>query len=218
MALHDQDKQNGDRANPSLNADDNLQNRMSHKTIGTSYKAAGNQESSRIIFDKNAVVGLHDAENKDIFIGYDPNISTRPVVRIAKDGFDAIDATDDQLIFNSEQNVFKIVKTGDIIIPDVTSNKAGTSQYGFFNSTNSLPHDLGFIPAVVAFISNGASFQMLPVTRPDGVAVNAFAMLTWRITVDATNIYAISECLAFNESNTHTGGTVKYYLLQETAN
>jgi hypothetical protein len=60
-----------------------------------------------------------------MFAGRDS--SGRTVVKIAKDGFDAKTATDDQLIFNSSQNIFKIVKKDTGTIPAFSIAAGGSA-------------------------------------------------------------------------------------------
>lgn len=88
MALHDVDKANGDRSNPILNADDNVANRMSHNTAGNTYRTAGLGVTPRMVF-KNGLILTYDADDKVSSVyGYVPELSTTPVLIIAKDGID----------------------------------------------------------------------------------------------------------------------------------
>lgn len=47
-------------------------------------------------------------------------------IKVAKEGYDSLTATNDQLIFNSNQNTFKVAATGVIQIPAVSSGIPGT--------------------------------------------------------------------------------------------
>lgn len=88
MALHDIDKQRGDRANPQLNTDDNVANRMSHNTMGNTYRTAGLDVTPRMIF-KNGLLLTYDASNRISSVyGYIPELSSIPVEIIAKEGYD----------------------------------------------------------------------------------------------------------------------------------
>lgn len=215
MALHDIDKQNDDRANPALNADDNVNNRMSHKTIGTTYKTAGNPDTNRLIFDKGSIKGFDTNENNNIFIGYDPALSTRPIVRIAKDGYDQSTATNDQLIFNSDQNVFKIIE------------KNSTSITHPINTTLNLTyidHSYGITPIVWAFFDTGAgsTYDQIPYTITSQSGANA-GLTNSALTVTSTSnqiiFNLITPSFAGNTSySTAYSYNITYYLLQETAN
>lgn len=218
MSLIDADKQNDDRANPRLNTDDNVSNRLAHKTIGTSYKTAGNQDSSRIIFDKNAIKGLHDADTTDIFIGYDPALSPRPVVRIAKEGFDATTSSAENLIFNSDQNVFKVVAIFTGTVPALSLNTGGanyavgTAQRIVFN------HGLSTIPAVLAFWTDALTYVSLPWTRATQFGAGGFSYTEFHAYSDATSVAVEGVMSGFNINTTQPASNVKIYVLQETAN
>jgi hypothetical protein len=129
--------------------------------------------------------------------------SGQPILKIAKDGYDALTATDAQLIFNSAQNVFKIVMTSSVSIP---ANLGGTT-------TTTVAHNLGYVPAFQCylFVTGSATYYQIPYTSIDAVtgAVNILATAY----ADATNIY-------FETIVTAVGTqpwTIKYYLLQESA-
>lgn len=88
MSLLDVDKQNGDRANPVINSDDGVQNRMSHNTTGNSYRTAGLGVVPRMRF-MNGLIVTYDEENRISSVyGYIPELSTTPVLIIANEGYD----------------------------------------------------------------------------------------------------------------------------------
>lgn len=88
MALHDVDKANGDRANPLLNADDGVQNRMSHNTAGNTYRTAGLGVTPRMVF-KNGLILTYDAQDRVSSVwGYIPELSDAPVAIFMKAGYD----------------------------------------------------------------------------------------------------------------------------------
>lgn len=88
MSLHDVDKQNSDRANPKLNADDNVSNRMAHNTMGNTYRTAGLGVKQRMRF-MNGLILTYDQDDKVSSVyGYVPELSNTPVLIIAKEGFD----------------------------------------------------------------------------------------------------------------------------------
>lgn len=88
MSLVDADKQNDDRMNPVLNADDNVANRMSHNTSGNTYRTTGLGVTQRMIF-KNGLILTYDSQNRVSSVyGYVPEISSIPIFVIAKDGYD----------------------------------------------------------------------------------------------------------------------------------
>lgn len=114
------------------------------------------------------------------------------VVKVAKTGYDANSATDDQLVFNSAQNVFKIV------------DKVTLSYSGASVSTQSVPHGLNYTPAFMGFsVDSAAPANYYPIPSSASGTTGIYA--------DATNVY-----VTFNGLSRLLTATV--YLLQETAN
>lgn len=88
MSLHDIDKQSDDRANPTLNADDNVANRMSHNTLGNTYRTAGLGVKQRMVFKTGLILTYDQDDNVSSVYGYIPELSSTPVFIIAKEGLD----------------------------------------------------------------------------------------------------------------------------------
>ena len=135
-------------------------------------------------------------------------------LKVSPAGVDVYTATDAQLIFNSNQNVFKIVTSGSATVT--------TSSYGQFQTV--IPHGLTITPAVVGYVrfagAPANSYAILPHTvflvPSSGVPTSLSAIATATVTVDATNI----TCSVIQVAGGTTDGdwTFKYYILQETAN
>lgn len=156
-----------------------------------------------------------------ISIGTQPDRSTR--IRVAKPGVNVITATDDQLIFNSAQNVFKIAKTGTAVITRPTA----TNDFG---ATNTVTHSLGFIPFVFAYVTPPAGYSGVLKNSPTPFfdyilydSLNPANIGGWHINgladiVQVTDT-VITFRLAFVAGFAGQVGdwTFKYYLLQETA-
>ena len=88
MSLIDRDNISDNRANPSINADDEVLNRMSHNTSGNTNRTTGLGVKTRMAF-KNGVILTYDANNKvSSVFGYIPELSNVPVLIIAKSGYD----------------------------------------------------------------------------------------------------------------------------------
>lgn len=223
MALHDIDKQSDDRANPTPNADDNILKRSSHETVGTTYRRTGSNVKPTLVMQQGAIQS-YDANNLiNVFFGYKPSLNTtRPVLRVAKDGFDATTTTNDNLIFNSENNVFKIVQSGTATIAVPTPFTSGSTL------TAAVAHNLGIKPAFTAFVDipigdGSASLQgkltSVPATllalagTPGSVTIRAVA------DVDTTNInFRVENTAGVGITGVNGNWVFKYYLLQETAN
>lgn len=185
---------------------------------------------------------LYDGDNVAIACYITP--TGTPILKIAKDGYDALTADNSQLIFNSAQNVFKIVNTlaGSIAIDFAARGAAGSDTVFSDNSTNSLvlPHGLTFIPSIQVFgydtskyipISNGGLLQApgFSTTNPQtgfnaGHTIISLAHAFWSISVDGTNVTIMGKRSGFQSTGasvgsiTYPGASLKVYCLQETAN
>lgn len=131
---------------------------------------------------------------------------------VTKDGIDASTANSaDDFIFNSNQNVFKIVKTDIVTIAPFSSTV----------STLSVAHGLNFAPIPVAFLTGvGVAGPVVRANLPLPTFINATIDAVAGVVnfgsylycaADDTNVYF--QCL--NATGT-TPGTfqVRYYLLQ----
>lgn len=209
MSLVDADKNLDDRSNPALNADDNVLKRDAHETIGTTYRRTGSNVKPTLVLQQGTIQSYDANGLVNMFFGYKPSLSaTRPVLRIAKDGFDATTTDSSNLVFNSENNVFKIVLTGTT---SITAPVSGAS------STVTVTHNLGFVPIGMFYVNNSNQFVPLPWTLWGTTAGKGSGELTIYVsTVDSTTLI-----FQINNWNALFAGVVypiKYYLLQETAN
>lgn len=154
--------------------------------------------------DKTTAFKILDTSGLGIAqFGQFPNGSV--ALKVAKSGHDVSTATDDNLIFNSNQDIFKIVGSGSAVIP-----ASGTST-----STTSISHGLGYIPAYLGYVffSLSSSYNLLPalsINDTTGAIISFYEGWT-----DATTINFRVHVPGGTVSSTTS---VKYYLLQETAN
>lgn len=123
---------------------------------------------------------------------------------VSKDGTNVKTNTNPaNLIFNSSQNVFKIVSSGTVTLPAIAAGNL---------TSISVTHNLGYTPAFLAFQSSGSTYFQLPfasVTAAGAIAVAIYAL---------TDITTITFSLQATTASTGGGPvTIKYYLLQETA-
>lgn len=159
---------------------------------------------------------VRELNNRDTVQVYKDEAGTRRVIldkdglRTSPAGTDVFNAGNDELTFNSNNNVFKIVQSGTLEIP-------GPATSGVNPSPISVNHGLGYTPIVFAYGTDGGDFQALPwISTHKTGSVNA-GMVEWEI-----SYYADDTSVTFYwQSNLGlNGGTVsvKYYILQETAN
>ncbi len=129
------------------------------------------------------------------------------VVKVAKDGYNADTATDAQLIFNSSQNVFKIVvsATATRLVPSLT---AGATD------TLTIPHNLGYIPSVMAYVNGAGSTYLtagqqylLPKSIPVAVAYGTLPSgLINYTTIDIVNEIGYRKLVNVNCASVITAG------------
>ena len=143
---------------------------------------------------------------------------------VTRDGIDVSQTTStDDFIFNSNQDIFKIVKPISLTIPAYTT---ATASAGFIINdfaSLSVPHGLNYIPAFQAFGNISGGFVDIPRTiRVVGVDSIDYAWATFQVTVDSTNVtFQISFLVSAIGSMANffinvASSTVKVYLLQES--
>lgn len=186
---------------------------MSYKNIG------GGSSLQGIVNDMNQ--NINELKNREVTEIFKDDTGTRRVLlgkgaddfygmKVSKPGLDVYDASNDELIFNSNQNVFKIVKTGSSSI-DATSATAGSTV------TSTIPHGLSFIPIPWVFWNQtGNNYEALPTWSSysaSGGSVLFGGFFSYE--VNDTNLV-----LQFLPGATSNYGVFNftYYLLQETAN
>lgn len=162
---------------------------------------------------------INDGTNDRVLIGFQKGgFGTKDLgIKVSKEGYDVKTATDDQLIFNSSQNVFKVALTGSQTVTGSSALVYGTPQ------TTTIAHNLGVVPAFQVYVNpsspisgfqGGHGLTNLPLTY----FVSGVMVLLLQARADSTNLY-------LDIMNTNSGTddlhlyswTFKYYLLQETA-
>lgn len=118
-------------------------------------------------------------------------------LKVSQEGSDVYDATNDQLVFNSDNNVFKIV---DSQLVEVSAS-----------GDTSFNHGLSYTPSIVAYLDydgTGSNLWPLPFIQQSGGSITV--LITVRVTPSA---------VILNSNQTlSTPASIRYYLLQETAN
>ena len=215
MAIYDVDKNNDSRSTPLPNASDAHLQRISDGTVGITNKLDGS--SGAYTSTKNAAIKVNDGTYNRVLVGLLPDGTYG--LKVSQLNYDVTTATDDNLIFNSNQNSFKIVKILTGTIP-ATSVSIGAGASGSDFKFITIPHGLSYIPAILAFMYDGFNMTPLPYTN-NGTTTQGLVTLNYSATADATNVYVnakttIYSTLASNTSSATAG--VKIYVLQETAN
>ena len=209
MSLHNVDKTNDNRKDPQLNQNDHVDKRMAHGTTQIHNKTEADTSTGSLSFLERQILAQESGVNKAVFGFLDESDTFG--LKVAKEGYNVLTATDDQLIFNSTQNVFKIVQKGtaSLTIPAVTG--ATTFQ-------TTINHNLGYTPIPLVFEGTGPSYLALPVSHgltTSGLFVAANAIFYYDVSSSTLNINANT---GQNAGNPSYSGTFQftYYLLQET--
>lgn len=190
-------------------------------------QATDNQLILKEDYDQGTTIYYDDFGVATVLIGKRPLTGIRGFY-VAKPGIDVRTATDDQLIFNSQQDTFKVVLSGNTTI----------SQYILAPSnveidTITIPHGLPFIPILDAYVQVpiliGSTHTSLttveayvPLPYDGSIYLNSGSpVVKYTIFggVDATNIYFVNIYETDGSgSNTFSPVPIRYYLRQETAN
>lgn len=157
-----------------------------------------NRETTEIFKDDTGTRRVLLGKGQDGFYG----------LKVSQEGQDVYSAADDELIFNSNQNVFKIVATdtSSVFYP-ASSGQAQTV----------IPHNLGYAPmAQVYYYEGGTNYfnTPFPVFSPAGLAI--FYLDYY---VNETNLVVRVTKYNVAGSTYASDSTInfRYYLLQETA-
>lgn len=180
-----------------------------------SYRGKGDSSSSsgRVQYDPARGVIVNDGSNNIGLFGIDE--SGNVVIKIAKPGFNADTASDDELIFNSSQDIFKIAYKGTttINVPDTSSNT-------YFST---ITHNLGYVPYVIAFVkpafggSTIDEYQPMPYmpTTHSATLGNALVILE-ACQVSATSPTQVTFSVSVGVDDNRGDWIIEYYLLQES--
>lgn len=141
-------------------------------------------------------------------------------IKLSQTGYDVTTATDNQLIWSSDFNMFKIIQTGTVSTSafDVVASSYDSSQVTVDISSLGLSDP----PIIMSFVQDGATLRPVPYTYLPSFGVTAghivhIQMVTYEGISQASTLYFTTT--RFNAS----GGTVsqavttyRYYILAET--
>lgn len=223
MSLIFTDRNGDGRLQPSVDAIDVQGNPKAHNTNSISPRAVGTQTVGKVITKDSRIIANDGTNNVGLF-GFDD--AGNMVVKVAKPGFDANSATNDQLIFNSQQDTFKIVNK---LTANFTTTCAG---FGQNNTLFSVTHSLGYQPLYIASVNittntvpGGAVGTypvpyFLPAGSQNGTGNNIWGFMGFVVpfTVSTSVIEFEAGVGSQNASGQTLAGTVTVYILQETAN
>lgn len=125
--------------------------------------------------------------------------------------FDVTKATDDQLYFSSAFDVFKVIKTGTLILSACppSSQITDSVNLGPISAT---------VPAFDAYLNNVTSFIKLPYYAITGAAPYVLSAYQPNSSLSGGNVFFNVTTINNDAVFTIASSTVRYYLFQETAN
>ncbi len=159
----------------------------------------------------NLATIINDGTTNRILNGYQ-SVLDQWGLFVSKPGIDVTKATADQLIFNSNQDIFKIA----------LSDTATLSYDGNVNTFLTIPHGLLTIPIVSAYVQlpNDANFSPMNgqfVPMPVYMNRVGLPVLQCVQSADATNIYLRVHDI-YSSGGSPEIYNFRYYIQQETAN
>lgn len=221
MTLFNIDKDSDNRLIPSVNAPDLHLNRMAHATSSISPRSEGKQSAAKIITKNSRIIANDGANNIGLF-GFDD--AGNMVVKVAKTGFDANSATNDNLIFNSAQDVFKITETGLIQSPAISIPNAGVGNYSTLqaNSGVTLSGSYTTIPGVIGFVNVSSVLTLIPYSTFSGTGTGgrwySVSLQVVLIPPTATLVCTVQGMTCGTTLTLNAGDfQIRYYMLQESA-
>lgn len=116
-----------------------------------------------------------------------------------------------------EFDSMELVSTGTKLTSNVAVS-VGVGVYGYNFVDDVIPHNLGYIPIIIAFISYEGVYYPVPYSQFANAGSSAAVWRSFRNAVDATNITLTQELMVFGTSATDGGYTFKYYLFRPRAN
>lgn len=166
-------------------------------------------------------------QSRGRILGRDENFVPRLLVlanglqfnmRVSREGVNVLTATDEDLIFNSDNNLFKIVDSGYIDV-----NKPANAT----DAGDTVLHNLGYAPLVIAYCvpfygtGFGTSIIQVPYYRVilSGTDIGKVDLYFY-VNVNSTNVNFTVTTPNFGPSNLYTADfetRFYYYIIQETA-
>lgn len=163
---------------------------------------------------RGTVVG--DGTNNRVLLGFQKDGFGTGLdygLKVSKAGFDVATATAAQLIFNSSQDVFKIVSSGTA---SIVISSTGEHSYEV-----QVAHGLAYIPLAIAFVLDPT--QSTYNAMPYNITTIASSPFSFVASILSAALFVNSTYLSFTIETTSSQDprgtwTFKYYILQETAN
>lgn len=144
-------------------------------------------------------------------------------LKVSKPTFNVFTASNDELVFNSSQNVFKIVDIQEITTFETTLPNCPAGETLAATSSSTFNHSLGYTPITAGFYQSGSSFLTLPYATVAAPQVDNSVLVTTQLQASATD-FTVKQVVLIDCASSGTGITltldeigVKVYMLQESA-
>jgi len=202
---------NSDAAN--LNQVNSLMREVADSRVTNVFKGPNNINAlinGKLPNDLGYGFQFSDSDGVPRILGY-IDANNNPKLRISESGIDVTTATNDQLTFNSDNNLFTIVDSGTAVVT------LANPVTHFSTTETTVTHGLGYAPAFQVFCtvdpSLGGELIAAPFSGFDGTGAFAFSI---KVRVTTTQIiFGVQPNAA--SAYDGTSWSFKYYLLQETA-
>ena len=191
------------------------------QAINDNFQQLASENRTKIITNEEGV--------QRVIIGRKPDGSY--VLQVSKPGINVLEAGPDDLIFSSDNNLFKIVDSGEVSMnmPSVTNGTSSPQVFGYAE------HDLDYAPMVIAFMTIPSAGGPGYTTRQFGTGVvQAKSVNTTAITIGYLSEEKIESTAPVGPSKGRVSFTwrtlnsigptmlpinakIKYYLLTESA-
>jgi hypothetical protein len=183
--------------------------------------AQANENFRMIANEDRTKITKDDAGDERLLIGFQQDgFSNGSVgIKLSQEGVKVTEATDAQLIFSSDFNLFKIIDKITGTCPSVDASAPVGNGFASTSGSNSEPHGLTYSPAFVAFINTGTGYIQTPFGSTSGGAT-FLGIGNQYVEVDDTNVYFNSKAIIYGNFGQSYGigeKTVTVYILQETA-
>lgn len=173
---------------------------------------------------------LNFEQDKNRIVGRDENNLIRLLIlangndfamKISKEGFDALTAAGKDLVFNSSQNVLKVIDSGTLPLTQATIVSPGAGN--FASDTGNLgvySHNLGYTPAFLAYIEFSSGIRScLPLTVQDTLSTGEARWNTYMANATTTHFFVSYRRIVYGMGSATFAlpVSVKFFLLQESA-
>lgn len=180
-----------------------------------------NEDRTKIIKDDSGTERLLQGYQED---GFDNgNVG----IKVSREGESVLGASGNELIWSTDFNLYKVVDSGTLTIPELDLSANGTDSYSDSQNSELYTHNLGITPVVlgfVEFIDSPGSYGVMPHTLIDsGGGGGGIRITHHRIASNGTFVRAAGRGVAYGpaySTGTYTNGAerkVKFFLLRETA-